>query len=353
MITVLLFFGCGCHRATEVQHAEANYPAMPNSVLDRVDAVLVDVLKNRTLDADVQAAWQVLHGILAFGDQFVITNEGKQNSAIPYLLRGGQLEGWQLRPGDRLEGNRVGVKSLMQQGSFSGEGHHDQWLAVLSQAGLALDTEIKLQDSTHSMGDFLAQAMNDVPYNEQREYSWTLIAITQYLPTSATWTAADGMTWSVEQLLQHEIDQGLVSGTCGGTHRLIGISMAINRHLKENSNGINTDGGVWQNASDILRSSAETARGYQNSDGSFSTNYFSRPGISSDNAQVLATTGHTLEFLALTLPTEELKQPWISAAVNRLCEVLEASRSLPLECGALYHAVHGLAVFQEKISDEQ
>jgi len=104
-------------------------------------------------------------------------------------------------------------------------------------------------------------------------------------------------------------------------------------------------------AKNHLDNAVTIAKQLQNSDGSFSSNYFARSGVSADTANVLASTGHTLEFLALTLSAEELREPWILRAVNRLCSLLESSEDYPLECGALYHAVHGLQIFLERTKE--
>ena len=125
---------------------------------------------------------------------------------------------------------------------------------------------------------------------------------------------------------------------------MIGVSTALRKRKSENGK-MNQ---IWRDSEGLVQNAAGLARQFQNLDGSFSTNYFQRPGISADNAQILATTGHTLEFLAITLDSEELRQPWVLRAVNRLCDVLEDSKELPLECGALYHAVHGLVIYREK-----
>ena len=62
----------------------------------------------------------------------------------------------------------------------------------------------------------------------------------------------------------------------------------------------------------------------------------------------IRTTGHCLEFLALTLTKAELAQPWITRAAVHLCDLFEQTKELPLDCGATYHALHGLQVYREK-----
>ena len=315
------------------------------NLADRVDDVINNVLHNRELTQGVHAAWQVVHGILAYGDAFPLETPNGRESALDYLLKGGELKGWLFAPGDQLADGRTGLRSIMESGTYVGQGHADQWLAVLAQADLGLDQPIRVQGKTYSMKDFLEQVQRDVPYNSEQEWSWTLIGLTRYIPTSETWTASDGDTWSVERLVGKELEQVIETSACGGTHRLIGISMALNKRRAE---GGKIDS-LWRRAEDLVMNAADIARQFQNGDGSFSTNYFQRPGISADSANLLATTGHTLEFLALTLSPDQLREPWVVKSVNRLCELLEDAEEMPLECGALYHAVHGLVVYRDRV----
>jgi hypothetical protein len=195
------------------------------------------------------------------------------------------------------------------------------------------------------MADFVAQVQWEVPRNVQREYSWTLIGLTSYLPTDASWTAMDGNTWSIERLVEEEATQELASSACGGTHRVIGLAMALNRHLDQ---GRPLEG-VWKRADAVIQQAVAQARQFQNPDGSFSTNYFERPGNSPDLAQNLGTTGHILEFLTLALEEQQLQEPWVQRAVLNLCDLFRKTRDLPLECGALYHAAHGLVLYRTRV----
>jgi len=53
-----------------------------------------------------------------------------------------------------------------------------------------------------------------------------------------------------------------------------------------------------------------------------------------------------LEFLALALPDEELRSPWMENAVDRLSRmVFEARNNFP-DGGALYHTAHSLLVYR-------
>lgn len=346
VIVMMISVCClGCLRTIDTT---AKIPPAVSSLDAEIASTLEHVLKKRMLSTEVHAAWQVLHGVLAYGNEFPVqTSDGKQ-SALQYLLDGGSLNGWTFESGDSFADGRNGLRAIMEPGGYAGQGHADQWLAVLAQSNLELGQEIRIGSKIYLISDFLAQVKNDVPYNVESEWSWTLIGLTWYLPTSSTWTAGDGNQWSIEELVRRELQQEIQSSTCGGTHRLIGLSMALNKHR--------ADGGemtpLWQDVERTLKAAADTAQQFRNVDGSLSSNYFSRPGIPADSAKMLATTGHTLEFLAITLPKDRLREPWVEAAVVRLCNLLNDATEVPLECGGLYHAVHGLVVYQDRAFGE-
>ena len=106
--------------------------------------------------------------------------------------------------------------------------------------------------------------------------------------------------------------------------------------------------GTWQGAHNVVRESVGLILQDQNPDGSFSAQYLRRPSHSSDMATTLGTTGHMLEFLAVAMQDDELSHRQVELAVNHLCDLFKATETLSLECGALYHAAHGLRLYRER-----
>ncbi|MCC9606885.1 ADP-ribosylation factor-directed GTPase activating protein isoform b [Blastopirellula sp. JC732] len=318
---------------------------------DRIDAVLDYTLANRRLNTKDHAAWQILHGALAYQAVFPVENDGKYVSAVQHVLDGGKMEGWTMERGSPLpfvgaDGEkRYGLRALLEQGTKTGQGHNDQWLAILSQCNLSPETTIQFDGNEYTVADFVGQVQLDLSRNFDHEYSWTLIALTAYLPTTTSWVDSAGKQWSIPGLVQAEVDHGFGSGACGGTHRLIGLSMALNRHTAQN--GEMTP--EWVAADDRIQEAIRKAREYQNPNGALSSNYFLRPGSSPDLAEDIGTTGHTLEFLSLSLTEEELNKPWVARAAQHMCKVFEQTEGAPLECGALYHAAHGLVLYRERV----
>lgn len=339
----------GCNKTVE-QPAPTVQLMSPEELRAELDEVIDFTHHNRRLNTRDHAAWQVLHGIVAYENEFQIRHGDTNVYAVPYLLEGGALKGWVMEPGDLLPSTgRRGLRAVVQPGSKEGQGHYDQWLGYLSQCALEPDRVIRVGDEEFTVADYVAQIEWDVPRNPTREYSWTLMALTSYRPTDYTWVASDGKTWSIEQLVQIEVENGLEGAACGGSHRLTGLTMALNHRLAE---GRPLTGG-WKMADDFIRNAVELARKYQNADGSFSSNYFMRPGTSPDLATSLSTTGHTLEFLTYALTDDELRQEWVQRAVQRLCEMFRSTQDYPLECGGLYHSARGLIVYRERMFGER
>ncbi len=313
----------------------------------RLDAVLDLVLNERHLNLQDHAAWQIIHGALAFQRAFPVLDGDTPVSAVEYVLRGGAMKGWEFEPGDLLdpETGRRGLRAIQAPGSKTGQGHADQWLGYLAECGLKAHETIQVGTSTYTIADLVAQVERDVPRNADREYSWTLMGLTSYRPTDYHWTASDGQEWSIERLVQIESEHDLAASACGGTHRLYGLTMAVNRHLAQG--GVLT--GAWKLANDKILEAQARAREYQNPDGSFSAHYFQRPGGSADVTQVLGSSGHVFEFLTLAMTDEQVREPWMKRAAVRMCEILEQTKDIPLECGALYHATHGLVLYRARL----
>ncbi len=326
------------------------------AICDRIDAALAHARDGRRLKAAVHGAWQVVHGVLAFGPDFPLEHEGRVVSALDHLLGGGPIAGWKLRPG------RPGVAALVEEGSTMGQGHPDQWLGYLSQCGIGggphgrggipLDTRLVVAGRDRTVGDLLTQAQHDI--RPGQEATWTLMALATYLPTTATWTAGDGESWSVERVAGMEAEADIFSAACGGAHRLYALAVAIAARRAEGvaaadaGADADTDDG-WSAAERVLADCIDRARRFQQADGCFSIHSFDRPGTSPDVGARLSATGHVFEVLAVALDDERLREPWVTRAAARLTALLEQTADVAVECGGLYHACHGLAIYRQRI----
>ncbi len=345
---------CSCTNNTKLhepqsvsldQAVDASSSLVSTSLKETILATLQSNLEKRSLSAERNAAWQVIHGAVAYGDQLPLDLEGKTVPAIDFLLSGGAMNGWEISAGPVLPiTKRPGIVARVEAGSYIGQGHPDQWLGYFSQIPLTLDRKIIIEDQTLSLEDWARQAQWDVPKNPFKEYSWTLIALTNFFPNEVAWQASDRNTWTLEPLVRFEAQQDLGESACGGMHRLMGLAHAV-RYRKRHK-GLFDEG--WALAKKVVEAAVDSARRFQNSDGSFSTNYTSRAGNSSDLSSCISATGHTLEFLAYTLDESELNQAWMERATTRLCAMLKASERIDLECGGMYHALAGLKLYHSR-----
>jgi hypothetical protein len=346
LLAALCLTGCGPEQpavSISTTPTSVQQPVSDDELLRRIDEAL-DITYARKMSVERNAAWQIVHGAVAFKRDLIIEHEGKPVRAVDYALGGGQMKGWKFEPGVML-GERRGLRSIMEPGSKEGQGHPDQWFGYLSGCGLPPDQPFVVGNETFTLADLAAQVEYDVPRALAREYSWTLMGLSAYRPSDYKWTASDGKKWSIEKLLDIECDHDLSNSACGGSHRLVGITLTLNRHHDQ---GGRLEG-AWKKADDKVQAMLAKARQYQNPDGSFSVNYFSRPGRSADLAQSLGTTGHTLEFVVLASSDEQLREPWVRRAVVYLCDVFKRTRNVDLECGGLYHSASGLLLYRERM----
>jgi hypothetical protein len=347
LVSTTLVLGCTQKAPEPPVFSEADIPA-GDRFAQQLDEVLDFNCNGRILNTRDHAAWQVVHGILSYGPALKLEHEGTVYSALDYLLKGGQLNGWSMRAADH------GLQTLLDGGSNAGQGHPDQWVGYISQCGWQetppADTKITYGGKEYTIRDLVNQAqwdITEVMKTDSKEASWTLMALTAYwTPFDAKWTARDGTEWDVEKIVESEAAQNINESACGGTHRLYALAAALNRHLEETKTDIKNVTGPWKAADEQIQKAIGLARQYQQPDGSFSANYFVRPGSSSDVVQRIRTTGHILEFLSVAASDEQFNQPWVAKSAVSLVDMLERTKSTSVECGALYHATHGLMYYR-------
>jgi len=295
--------------------------------------------QRRPLNTAHHTPWEVMHGFIAFGIPTRVRVGGPAGdpvNAIGWMNTGGRCHGQVMlaASGDRLTALRgIGV-----------QGHSAQYLAILAQCRVALNSPITVQSKSFTVADLVKE--EQLACKSGTELTFALIGLAHYLPTDATWEARDGKEWSLERLVAEEIEQPIRGAPCGGTHRLFGLAYACQRRLRA-TGGLD---GVYLRADRFVRDYQQFAlTKLQNRDGSFSTEWFKYPADREDDIdRKIQTTGHILEWLVASLDQEELFQPRVTAAVEFLSAALAREPAREWKIGPLGHALHALTIYQER-----
>jgi hypothetical protein len=323
-----------------VKPSGAAAPATPRFTKLRTRiAQTLAAYQRRPLNTSQHTPWEVMHGFIAFGIPTKVRVGGPAGdpvNAIGWVNTGGRCGGQVMlaAAGDRLTALRgIGV-----------QGHSAQYLAILAQSRVAMNSPITIQSKAFTVADLVAE--EKLACKSGTELTFALIALAHYLPTDSEWTARDGKPWSLEKLVAEEIEQPIRGAPCGGTHRLFGLAYGCQRRLRATGQ---LDG-VYLRADKFVRDYQQfTLTKLQNRDGSFSTEWFKYPADRDDDIdRKIQTTGHILEWLVGSLDQEALFQPRVTAAVEFLTASLAREPSRDWKIGPLGHALHALTIYQER-----
>jgi hypothetical protein len=316
----------------------ASTPVPPGGLKERIEAALENIHQRDVLTT--HSFWTVFHCILGTGPDATLLDSmtNRRVNAIEYIRNGGEVRGLEFIPTPDGLDVRTGPQ-------FVGQGHQDQFVAEMAQWGMPANTRFLVRGKEYTYADFVHHTQARARVTSNQELSWAIVVIGQYVGTDVSWTNAAGEKLRFEDLVRYELDQPIDGAACGGTHRLFGLTWAYHLHLRHGGQTV----GVWKDVADKTARYQRLAHTLQNPDGSFSTKYLSGPGNARDGQLRIGTTGHVLEWLALSLPDSELRAPWVQEAASALALMILDNQSLPVEGGALYHAAHGLHIYHDRV----
>ena len=299
--------------------------------------------QRRPLNTSQHTPWEVMHGFIAFGIPTQIRVGGPAGDLVNAI-------GW-MNMGGRCKGQVMLVATDNRVSALRGigvQGHSAQYLAILAQCRVALNSPITVQSNSFTVADLVAE--EQLSCKAGTELTFALIGLAHYLPTDATWTARDGEKWSLERLVEEEIEQPIRGAPCGGTHRLFGLAYGCQRRLKSTGQ---LDGAYLRANKYVRDYQTFTLNKMQNPDGSFSTEWFKYPADREDDIdRKVQTTGHILEWLVSSLDQDTLYHNRVVAAVEFLTAALAREPSREWKIGPLGHALHALTIYQERVWGE-
>jgi len=285
--------------------------------------------------------WAVMHAIIAHGVDTQVLQGGPGGDPITAV-------GWLCynRPcaGQRLFGLQGKGLTVMKGPGL--QGHYGQFLAVLAQSRIKTTYPLKIQGRDFTVADLVRHEQDTC--RSGSELTFKLIGLSHYLPSDAEWENDRGQKWTISKLLREEIEAPVRGAACGGTHRLFSMAYAVNRRAKQ---GEPIDG-EFARAQKYLQDFHAYTFSLQNEDGSFSTEWFRGRGDRSDLNRRLQTTGHILEWLAFSLPEEELSDPRMVRAVDYLAGIMLENTHRRWENGPLGHAIDGLRIYHQRAFEQ-
>jgi hypothetical protein len=283
-------------------------------------------------------AWEMMHAIIGYGVRSQIHRDGPHGpaaSTIGWLCYNFPCKGERMLT---VEQGRVDVRR-----GVGVQGHPGQFLAILAQSRVQTSYPIMCNGKRFTVADLIESEKRGCKTG--MELTFKLISMSHYLDSDETWKNEAGEEWSISRLIHEEIKAPINGAACGGTHRLMGLSYAARKRAQQ---GQPIDG-EFRRAKNYTDEFHRYTLSLQNGDGSFSTEWFKEAGARADVNRRLQTSGHILEWLAFSLPEEELTEPRMVKAVNYLAGILVASPQREWEIGPLGHAMHSLVIYDERV----
>jgi hypothetical protein len=298
---------------------------------------VLDFYHGRPLNTRENNCWELLHSIVSYGVTSEVRRGGPQGPAvnsIAWLCSGAACDGQALLSVE--QGRVTAAKGPRVQG------HHGQFLAILAQSKVKPDYPIYIGKRSFALDDLMETEKLSCYSNT--ELTFKLISFAHYLDSDETWRNGKAENWSISRLIREEIAAPINGAPCGGTHRLMGLSYAVHERIKQ---GRSVDG-EFLRAQTYVNDFHRYALRLQNSDGSFSTEWFKGRGAKADLDRRLQTSGHILEWLAYSVGDEMLDDPRLIKAVSYLTDILDRDRSRNWSIGPLGHGLHALAIYEER-----
>lgn len=325
-----------------IKQTAATLKEMKREDLPQLINNAVSITSRRYLTADVHTPWQIMHGLLALRDEYKIKVDGEKVSALNWLTEQRFYKGQPI-----IEHTPHGGRFHTFTEPYAFEGHPNQFLAIATMSELSVDFAFNTTVGGQvTIQDMINHAKADV--NDREEITWTLWALSRYIPVDSEWFSAAGEPWSIERLVQIQTYANPTDAACGGTHGLFALSLARNSYLATGK----PLRGIWLEADQKIKRFIAKSKSLQNEDGTFSTEYFKGPGESSDFGKRIATSGHILEFLMVAAQDDQLQQEWMQKAVFAVANDLVENRKAAADCGPLYHALHALVLYRQRAGIE-
>ncbi|MBN2474730.1 MAG: hypothetical protein JXB62_08985 [Pirellulales bacterium] len=338
----------------EAESSDASPPPQPQpkkplspamvELRDRVRQTLA-IYRRYTLNMRENTAAELMSYCMAFGCNAQVYRDGtsgKKINGITGLCWNYPCAGHQ--PLTYAEGHiaaRVGYG--LQQ-------HRSQLLALLALSRVSRDYPMRVDEDVRSVADLVEH--EKLSCVSGVDLSLKLIGLVFYLPDDPTWKNRAGQQWSLQRIVQEELEQPIVASRSEGIRRLTGLGYALYRRRKREQ----PMDGQFGRAGEFLRKYQDYTFSMQNSDGTWGPRLLGSRQTSNDAAVQLDSTGQVLRWLVLSLEEDRLEEPGVVRAVEQVQRLLANHRHRnnvrsmrSAEIDSIMHALHALVVYDERL----
>jgi len=298
------------------------------------------------LNTGDNSAAEIVHVCLAFGcDAEVRYGSAASNplNAVGCLCYGYPCAGYQLL----VAGENPKVMARVGYGL---QEHPSEMLAVLAQAAVPADYEIRLGKYRGTVADLVeAEKLTCLPGDE---LAHKLIGLAFYVRSEEGWKDLGGREWTVEKVLEEELNRSPATDRCDVAHHLMSLSYAVERRARAGK----PLEGPYRRAQKYVAEFQDFAFSLQNREGGWHPGFFALRGTSRDVPGLLRSTGHVLEWLAFSLPEDRLSDPRVVKSVSYVADLLggesyagwSAATTTPREIDSVAHALHALRIYDRR-----
>ena len=287
---------------------------------------------------------EIIHHCLAFGCDATVRNAAdghRPMNAIGCLAWNFSCGGYRLMLSNGQQ--------VMARVGYGLQQRPGQFLAVLAQSAVPEDYEIRVGEHRGTVADLVEYEKLDC--RSRTDLSAKLIGLSFYVEANQTWKNQLGETWSVQRMMEEELDRQVTSGKTELTDQLLGLSYAMHQQVRRK---LPLEGQYARAKTHIARVQNHALE-LQNPDGSWHPRILTAKGTSKDRAGLLRSNGRILEWLALSFPKDRLDDPQLVSSVVYVAGLLNGRnsrrRSTAVTAAGMVdrlHALRALSVYNQR-----
>ena len=246
---------------------------------------------------------------------------------------------------------RADGKKVYARTGFGYQNKPSQFLALLAMSNIKEVYEIRVDGGAYTISNLIAAEKEAI--RSGSNLSLTLVGLSFYVQPGDRWKNDRGETWSLEKMINSELNRSIDQGTSDVTDWLLGLSSAVQVFASEE--------GRIPSSVELARKQIGTYHEFilsiQNEQGLWHPNFFLYKGVSDNLYETLYASGHVLRFLAHSLPESELRSPKVVKAIQslmiKLGQVPQSANAVTLtdkQLESLALALQAISIYNQRLT---